>query len=175
MVDDTILNDQQRKECEEHSFDFSGLRALFLNCTLKPSPELSHTEGLIRMSKAIMEKNRVEVIRPVDHAVAFGVYPDMTEKGWQKDDWPAIYEKVKKAHILVIGTPIWLGEKSSVCSQVIERLYSSSGDLNEEGQYAYYGGVGGVFDHRQRGWGEAFCHEHYVWLTASWLCDPTPG
>jgi multimeric flavodoxin WrbA len=47
----------------------------------------------------------------------------MKEHGWEKDDWPEIYEKVKKANILVISSPIWLGEKSSVCTRVIERLY----------------------------------------------------
>jgi multimeric flavodoxin WrbA len=56
---------------------------------------------------------------------------------------PAIYEKVKAAHILVVDTSIWLGEKTSVCTQLLERLYSSSGDLNEHGQYAYYGKTGG--------------------------------
>jgi multimeric flavodoxin WrbA len=127
------------------SWDFSGLDALFLNCTLKRSPELSHTEGLVRISRAIMEKNGVSVeeLRPVDYDIAPGVWPDMKEHGWEKDDWPEIYEKVKKANILVISSPIWLGEKSSVCTRVIERLYSTSSDLNEAGQYAYYGRVGG--------------------------------
>jgi multimeric flavodoxin WrbA len=112
---------------------FSGLSALFLNCTLKRSPELSHTEGLVRISRQIMEKNGVSVdeLRPVDYDIAPGVWPDMREHGWEKDDWPEIYEKVKKANILVISSPIWLGEKSSVCTSVIERLYSTSSDLNE--------------------------------------------
>ncbi len=139
------LNERQLADCENSTWDFSDLRALFLNCTLKRTPTLSHTQGLIAISKAIMEKNgvRVEVLRPVDYELAFGVYPDMTEQGWERDDWPQIYDKVKLADILVVTTPIWLGEKSSVCTQVIERLYSSSGDLNEQGQYAYYGRVGG--------------------------------
>ena len=129
----------------ESQWDFSDLTALFLNCTLKRLPELSHTDGLIDISRAIMEKNgmAVDVLRPVDFDLASGVYPDMTQQGWDKDDWPTIYEKVKKAEILVLTTPIWLGEKSSICTQVIERLYSTSGDLNTHGQYAYYGGVGG--------------------------------
>jgi multimeric flavodoxin WrbA len=139
------LNKFQNELCSSHQWDFSDLKALFLNCTLKKTPELSHTQGLIGISKAILEKNgvSVEVLRPVDHDIAFGVYPDMTEKGWDTDEWPAIYEKVKAADILVLTTPIWLGEKSSLCSQVVERLYSSSGALNEHGQYAYYGRVGG--------------------------------
>ena len=139
------LNDKQVKMCEESKTDFSDLNALFLNCTLKKSPEKSHTQGLIDISKAIMEKNgiSVEVIRPIDHHIAFGVWGDMTEHGWDKDDWPEIYKKVQDSEILVITSPIWLGEKSSVCTQIIERLYSTSGDLNEAGQYAYYGRVGG--------------------------------
>ncbi len=139
------LNEKQIKMCEENKTDFSDLKALFLNCTLKKSPELSHTQGLIDISKAIMEKNgiSVEVIRPIDHDIAFGVWGDMREHGWDKDDWPEIYKKVVDSEILVITSPIWLGEKSSVCTQTIERLYSTSGDLNDAGQYAYYGRVGG--------------------------------
>jgi multimeric flavodoxin WrbA len=139
------LNEKQIKMCEESKTDFSDLKTLFLNCTLKKSPELSHTQGLIDISKAIMEKNgiSVEVIRPIDHDIAFGVWGDMKEHGWDKDDWPEIYKKVVDSEILVITSPIWLGEKSSVCTQTIERLYSTSGDLNDAGQYAYYGRVGG--------------------------------
>ena len=127
------------------SASFSDLRALFLNCTLKRSPELPHTQGLIGISSAIMRKHgvTVESLRPVDYEIARGVYPDMTEHGWERDQWPQIVAQVMAADILVLGSPIWLGEKSSVCTLVIERLYASSGDLNEHGQYAYYGRVGG--------------------------------
>jgi multimeric flavodoxin WrbA len=139
------LSDRQNDLCSSSRWDFSDLRALFLNCTLKRSPEISHTEGLIAISRAIMEKNGVatELLRPVDHQLAFGVWPDMREHGWERDEWPMILEKVMAADILVLGSPIWLGEKSSVCTQVIERLYAASSNLNEAGQYAYYGRVGG--------------------------------
>ena len=140
-----MLNALQERWCSENRWDFSDLKALFLNCTLKRSPELSHTDGLIRISRAILEKNgvSVEVLRPIDHRIATGVYPDMAEHGWEVDDWPEIYAKVQAADILVVTTPIWLGEKSSVCTQVIERLYGNSSQLNASGQYAYYGRVGG--------------------------------
>ena len=139
------LNTFQQKLNQESPYDFSRLKAIFLNCTLKKSPELSHTEGLIRMSQAIMEANGIatEIIRPVDHRIAFGVYPDMSTKGWDVDDWPPIQQKIMEADILIMGTPIWLGEKSSVASMTIERLYGFSGELNKNGQYAYYGKVGG--------------------------------
>ena len=140
-----MLNELQERWCSESSWDFSDLKALFLNCPLKKSPEVSHTEGLIRISRAILEKNgvAVESLRPVDYSVATGVYPDMTEHGWETDDWPDIQKKVMAADILVITSPIWLGEKSSICTQVIERLYGNSHELNEHGQYAYYGRVAG--------------------------------
>ncbi|WP_373524551.1 flavodoxin family protein [Aquiflexum sp.] len=139
------LNKIQTQWNADNKTDFSDLKAVFLNCTLKKSPALSHTEGLMAMSQTIMEANGVktELIRVVDFEVAFGVYPDMTEHGWDKDEWPEIQKKVMDANILVIGTPIWLGEKSSIATKVIERLYGFSGNLNKEGQYAYYGKAGG--------------------------------
>ena len=125
--------------------DYSHLSAIFLNCTLKRTPEKSHTDGLIGISSTIMHKHgmSVSVLRPVDYDLAYGVYPDMTEHGWAADQWPEILEQVMAAEILVIGSPIWLGDKSSVCTHTIERLYAASGLLNEHGQYAYYGRVGG--------------------------------
>ncbi len=139
------LSERQRGLCESHGWDFSGLRAMFLNCTLKPTGTLSHTEGLMRVSQAILERNgvAVEIVRPVDLELAPGVQPDMTQHGFARDDWPSLYARVAAADILVIGTPIWLGEKSSVCTHVVERLYAASGILNDAGQYAYYGRVGG--------------------------------
>ena len=125
--------------------DYSDLSAVFVNCTLKRSPEVSNTEGLAAISIDIMRKQgvAVESIRAVDHEIATGVWPDMTEHGWERDEWPGIFDKVMAADILVLTTPIWLGEKSSVCTRVVERLYGNSSQLNAAGQYAYYGRVGG--------------------------------
>lgn len=128
-------------------YDFKGLKALFINCTLTKSPGKSHTQLLVDASRTIMEKHGVKthVIRAVDHDIATGIYPDMREQGWKKDEWPEIYKKyVLPADILVIAGPIWLGDNSSITKQIIERLYSSSGDQNEKGQYIYYGKVGGA-------------------------------
>lgn len=139
------LSNKQSELCRSHSWDFSDLRAAFINCTLKRSPGVSHTRGLMDVSAGILEKNGVDVtfIRAVDHMLPPGVYPDMTEHGWDRDDWPEIYRTVMESDILVLGSPIWLGEKSSICQKVIERLYGNSALLNEMGQYAYYGKVGG--------------------------------
>ena len=127
------------------SYDFSDLKAVFLNCSLKRSPDTSHTQYLIDKSVNIMEEQNITVnqFRVVDHNVAFGMSPDMTEQGWKEDAWPEIQEKVMAADILVIGSPIWLGVKSSVATLAVERLYSNSGKKNDKGQYLYYGKVGG--------------------------------
>ena len=124
---------------------YSDLSAVYINCTLKRSSEQSHTELLMDKSIAIMQSQDVKVtkIKAVDYPIAFGMSPDMTEHGWGEDAWPKIQEKVMASDILVIGTPIWLGVKSSVATMVIERLYSNSGDTNDKGQYLYYGKVGG--------------------------------
>src|SRR4051794_3178651 len=105
---------------------YDDLRALFINCTLKRSPELTHTGGLADGRPAIMRQPgvTVAVIRAVDHANATGVWPDMTEHGWATDAWPTIsQELVLPADIPVIAGPIWLGDNSSVTKRVIERLY----------------------------------------------------
>jgi multimeric flavodoxin WrbA len=139
------MNEKQKALCDGHNFDFSGLSAVFLNCTLKPARTFSHTEALLHVSKAIMEASGIttELLRPVDFDLPPGVYPDMTEYGFDRDDWPQLCRRVMDANILVIGTPIWLGEESSVCRRVIERLYGESGKLNDKGQYVYYGRVAG--------------------------------
>lgn len=125
--------------------DFSGLSAVYVNCTLKKSPALSHTQGLMEVSTAIMKSEGVaaEIIRLTDFDIPVGVQPDMTKEGEPKDDWPKLYKKIMAADILVIGTPIWLGERSSIASKLIERLYAMSGLQNDKGQYVYYGRAGG--------------------------------
>jgi multimeric flavodoxin WrbA len=125
--------------------DFTGLEAVFVNCTLKRSPEVSNTQGLVDASAQIMRRHGVEVetLRAVDHDIATGVYPDMRDHGWETDTWPEISPRVLAADILVIAGPIWLGDNSSITKQVIERLYAHSGLLNEAGQYAFYGKVAG--------------------------------
>lgn len=84
-----------------------------------------------------------ELIRTIDHDIAIGVQPDMTEHGWKTDVWPSIFEKVKEADIVIICGPIWLGDNSYETKKLIERLYAMSAMENEKGQYIYYGKVGG--------------------------------
>lgn len=129
----------------DRSHRFSDLTALFINTTLTRSPGASHTQLLIDVSAGIMAKQGVAVdqFRTVDHRIATGVYPDMRGRGWDVDEWPDLFPRVLAADILVIGGPIWLGDNSSETKKIIERLYAHSGELNDKGQWLYYGRVGG--------------------------------
>ena len=118
------LNDLQKRLADENTADFSDLKALFINTTLKPSDRAaSHTEDLMQDSLALMDRCGVgtEYLRAADFNIAFGVSPDMRKEGAAVDDWPEkIWPKVSEADILVIGSPIWLGEESSICRLIIE-------------------------------------------------------
>jgi len=118
-------------------------RALFLNCTLKRSPEVSNTQALVDKVAALFEELGVEseTIRVVDHTVRPGVSSDEGDG----DEWPVILERIKACDILVIAMPIWFGVRSSVAQLVIERLDGtySEGDA-VTGQYPLYGKVAGA-------------------------------
>lgn len=120
----------------------ADLHAVFLNCTLKRSPSVSNTQALVDRVAEHYEALGVghETIRVVDHDVRFGVSSDEGDG----DAWPAILERVLAADILVIGTPIWFGVRSSVCQMVIERLDGTYAGTNAVGQYPLYNTVAGV-------------------------------
>lgn len=93
------------------------LKAVILNCTLKRSPEVSNTRALIDKVVALMKPLGVksEVIRVVDYRISRGV----TSKEGKDDEWPKVLGKIKRADILIIGTPLWFGVRSSVAQMVI--------------------------------------------------------
>lgn len=119
-----------------------ALRALFLNTTLKYGDEKSNTEALADEVFDIYRENGVETesVRITDYNVPFGISDDLGDG----DEFPQILKKVEAADIVIIGTPIWLGEKSSVAKLLIERLYGSTSLTNDKGQSIFYNKVGGV-------------------------------
>jgi multimeric flavodoxin WrbA len=139
------LSDRQQALCDG-SHDFTGLRAILFNCSLERDVHASHTRLLLDVVGEMMAKNGVHVehVHMATAGVAPGIYPDMTEHGHEADGWPALWGRVQAAHICVVGTPIWLGEESSLCRVLIERLYGMSGELNDRGQSTFYGKVGGT-------------------------------
>jgi len=129
------------------TYDFSGLRAVFVNCTLKRSPEVSNTQGLMDLSIELMKAHGVDVqtLRFVDHDVPPGVYPDMQQHGWPSDEWlTEVWPAIWTADILVVGGPLWLGDNGSVTRKLIERLYAMSSEYNGKGQYVFYGRTAGA-------------------------------
>jgi multimeric flavodoxin WrbA len=118
------------------------LRALVLCCSLKPSPEPSSSEMLGREVLAALADHDVdgEVVRVVDHGVRFGV---STDEG-AGDGWPAIREKLLSAQILVIASPIWMGQPASVCKMVLERLDAELSETDDQGRLLTYGKVAAV-------------------------------
>ncbi|MGD6816450.1 flavodoxin family protein [Metabacillus sp. 113a] len=119
-----------------------SVKALVLNCSLKKGDEESNTEALIKKVTGIMQREGVfaEVVRVADYQVSFGISDDMGDG----DEWPQIFDKVKEADVVIIGTPLWIGEKSSIATMVMERIYGGSSLTNEKGQSIYYNKVGGV-------------------------------
>ena len=124
--------------------NFKGLKAVFINCSLKRSSAESHTQKLVEKAANIMRTEGVDVniIHALEQNIAFGMEKDLSGSG-VKDDWPKIQQEILGSDIFVLASPIWLGAKSSVATLVIERMYAYSGDHNEKGQYIYYGKTAG--------------------------------
>jgi multimeric flavodoxin WrbA len=118
------------------------MRALIINCTLKPSPEPSNTDALARVVAEAMEKRGVTVdwVRAVDHVIKPGVESDMG----QGDAWPAIRAQILAAEILVIATPTWVGRPSSIAQRVIERMDAMLAETDDDGRPVAYNKVAGV-------------------------------
>jgi multimeric flavodoxin WrbA len=124
---------------QHHDID---LRALVLVCSLKPSPASSSSELLGRQVLEQLQQYGVsgEVLRVVDHGVKFGV---TTDEG-DGDGWPGIRAKLMASDILVLATPIWLGQPSSVTKMVLERLDAELSETDDEGRLSTYGTVAAV-------------------------------
>ena len=120
----------------------SNLRALILNCTLKPAPTASSSEALgTELVEALAEQDVTsEMVRVIDQQVKFGV---QTDEG-DGDGWPALRQKMLDADIFVIATPIWLGQPSAVCKMVLERLDAELSETDDQGRMLTYGKVAGL-------------------------------
>lgn len=120
----------------------STLNALVLNCTLKPAPTASSSEVLGQeLLEALAEHDVTgEMVRVVDERVKFGVQVDEGDG----DGWPAIRQKMLAADILVLATPIWMGQPSAICKMVLERLDAELAETDDEGRMLTYGKVAGL-------------------------------
>ena len=118
------------------------MRALMLNCTLKPSPALSNTQALADVVVESLREKGVdtEVVRVADKRIPPGVETDLGNG----DEWPRIHELLMASDILIIATPTWLGQPSSVAKLVLERMDAMISETKDDGTYAAYNKVAGV-------------------------------
>ncbi len=115
------------------------MRALALNCTLKASPAPSSCELLLTQVLDELRGLGVEgqMRRVADHHVPPGVESDLGDG----DEWPELRRAVLDADILVLGTPIWMGQPSSVCKRVLERMDAFLAETDDAGRMVSYGRV----------------------------------
>lgn len=118
------------------------MHALALNCTLKRSPERSNTDVLTNVVLGALEREgvEIEVIRVVDHDVKPGVSSDEGDG----DVWPQIRERILASEILVVASPTWLGQQSSVSKRVLERMDAMLSEKDDDGRPVAYNRVAGV-------------------------------
>lgn len=118
------------------------MRALVLNCTLKSSPTPSNTQVLADVViEALRDKDvEVDVVRVVDRNIPPGVETDLGNG----DEWPAIHDQLNASDILIMATPTWLGQPSSVAKLALERMDAMISETKDDGTYAAYNKVAGV-------------------------------
>ena len=114
-------------------------RAFGLNCTLTPSPAASSTQKMLDLMLEAIASHGVATsfARVVDHDVKPGVSADEGNG----DEWPALRKQVMDADILVMATPIWMGQPSSIAKRVTERMDAFLGEIDAQGRYPTFGRV----------------------------------
>ena len=117
------------------------MRAIARNCTLKVSPEPSNTEIVADIVLGALEREGVEteLIRLVDHAVL----PDVSSDEGEGDEWPAIRAKIVASEILIMASPTWLGQPSSVAKRALERMDAMLAEEDDQGRPIAYNRVAG--------------------------------
>jgi multimeric flavodoxin WrbA len=118
------------------------MRALTLNCTLKSSPEVSNTEALAKVLMATFEQQGVEteMLRVAD----FRIHPGVSSDEGDGDEWPQIRSRILNAEILVMASPTWLGQPSSIAKRVLERMDAMLSETDADQRPVTYNRVAGV-------------------------------
>jgi multimeric flavodoxin WrbA len=150
-----------------------ALRALALNCTLKPSPTPTSTQRMLEQLAAELAEHDVttRIERVVDHDVRPGVRADEGDG----DEWPALRRALLDADILVLGTPIWLGAPSSVAKRVAERLDAMLGETDDRGRMPTFGKVALVVTVGNEDGAHHVAAEVFQWLNDTGYTIPVSG
>jgi multimeric flavodoxin WrbA len=115
------------------------LTAIALNCTLKPGKEASSTDKLL--GEVLAELKAHDVTGEVVRVAALNIKPGVTSDEGAGDEWPALRARIVAADILVLGTPIWLGQPSSVAKRLLERLDAFLSETDDNGRMPSFGKV----------------------------------
>ena len=119
----------------------ANLRALGINCTLKGGTAPSSTDLLVQQVLDELDTAGVEVMGPPVRVADLNIKPGVTSDEGDGDDWPALRERIMGADILVFGTPIWLGQPSSVAKRVTERMDAFLSETDDGGRMPSFGKV----------------------------------
>jgi multimeric flavodoxin WrbA len=113
-----------------------SLKVLALNCSLKSSGEASSTEKLLGEVMAATG-GQGEMVRVADYNIRPGISSDEGDG----DEWPKLLDKVLGCDLLIIGTPIWLGQPSSISKRVMERMNAFLDEKDERQRTPAYNKV----------------------------------
>jgi len=115
------------------------LKITALNCTLKTGKKASSTERLL--NEILTEFKGYGADGELIRITELNIKPGVTSNEGDGDDWPDVRKKILNSDILLMGTPIWLGQPSSVCHRVLERMDAFLGETDEKGRMVSYGKI----------------------------------
>src|ERR1700742_5032156 len=112
---------------------------LMINCSLKQQAQRSSTNRLLRQVVEQFEKYGAscEVLLASD----YNILPGVEHNEGKGDQWPEILEKIRACNVLMLGTPIWLGQPSSIAKRVCERMDAFLDDTDNKKRMLSYGKV----------------------------------
>ena len=110
-----------------------------LNCTLTPAAEPSSTQKMLDQFLAAIASHGFETSH--ERLVDLDIKPGVKADEGDGDDWPGVRKKILDARILVLATPIWMGQPSSITKRVFERLNAFLGEIDDDGRYPTFGRV----------------------------------
>jgi len=150
-----------------------SLKAIALNCTLKPTPAESSCGLMLRHLSTALKKHDVETetVRVAD----FNVLPGVSHDEGNGDEWPQIKSRIDAAEILVMGTPVWMGSPSSICKRVAERLDAVLSDTDDNNRIPTFAKVAIVGVVGNEDGAHHVSAECYQWLNDVGFTIPASG
>jgi multimeric flavodoxin WrbA len=121
-----------------------SLKFIALNCTLKSGrgKKRSSTDVLLEQLSESFAAHDCEgdIVRVVD----LNIMPGVTSNEGRGDDWPKLRGRILEADILIIGSPIWMGQPSSVAKRVCERMDAFFDETDDAQRMPSFGKVAAV-------------------------------